>query len=147
MRNLGVAGSFQLRISHNSQSDIGPGTVIWRLDWDWRFCCQDGSFQVGRKLRPSPCGPIHRTSWVSSQHSGWLHPEQGIGGSKEESAMSFVIQPSRAPSATSTISTGHTCQPGQCGGDCGRGLEKAQIPKAKDLCMPSWRLATTEAAL
>ena len=58
MRNLGVAGWFQLRISHNSRSDIGPGTVIWGLDWDWRFCCQDGSFQVGRKLRPSPCGPI-----------------------------------------------------------------------------------------
>lgn len=53
--------------------------------------------------------------------------------SKGESAMSFVVQPSRIPSATSTISTGHNCQPGQYKRDDGRGRQKAQIPKAKDL--------------
>lgn len=28
--------------------------------------------------------PIHRTSWVSSQHSGWLRQEQGMEGARKK---------------------------------------------------------------
>ena len=49
------------------KSTCQPAAVIWKLDWGWRICSQDGScWLLAEALISSPYRPLHRTAWLQN---------------------------------------------------------------------------------
>ena len=59
-----------MALFHGLSWGCSQGCVIWRLDWCWWFCFQDGSHGMGLPeadlLSSPPCGSLW-TTWVSSR--------------------------------------------------------------------------------
>lgn len=105
-------------LTASADQEFGSAWVAPAQNFSWRLLSSEGltaaqgsvskmvcssGWQLGRKLSPSPCGPIHGAAWV-----WWLaSPGAWDLRHKEETLRTQVVQPPRLPSNLSTISIGH----------------------------------------
>ena len=67
-------------------------TVNWKFDWGWNILFQDGflTWMLAESLSSSLQEPLHRASWVSSQHQ-LVSPTEHDSREQEESFFLFFF--------------------------------------------------------